>query len=133
MSPRARGSIKSAAPPRKATPAANEQKRKLKGVTKRPKKDKIVGKFSVERFKNSDKDIEYYTAFKSYRNFEAFFRSLEAYIERICITDVTYGVNNLVSSVRLLHNDSASKVLHFLGVYLIFLLLHIVFLISASI
>lgn len=73
------------------------KEKKLKGVSKRPKKDKIAGKFSVERFKNSDKDIEYYTGFNSYRNFEAFFRSLEAYIEKICITDVTYGVNNMVS------------------------------------
>ncbi|ODM95444.1 THAP domain-containing protein 1 [Orchesella cincta] len=74
------------------------KEKKLKGVTKRPKKDKATGKFSVERFKDSDKDIEYYTGFNSYRNFEAFFRSLEAYIERICITDVTYGVNNLPST-----------------------------------
>lgn len=73
------------------------KEKKLKGVSKRPKKDKIAGKFSVERFKNSDKDIEYYTGFNSYRNFEAFFRSLEAYIEKICITDVTYGVNNMVN------------------------------------
>ncbi|CAL8115524.1 unnamed protein product [Orchesella dallaii] len=74
------------------------KEKKLKGVTKRPKKDKATGKFCVERFKHSDKDIEYYTGFNSYRNFEAFFRSLEAYIERICITDVNYGVNNLPSS-----------------------------------
>lgn len=53
------------------------------------------GRFSVERFSNSDKDIEYYTGFTSYRNFEAFFRSLEAYVERLRVTDVMFGVTNL--------------------------------------
>lgn len=84
----------------KATEAKSASEKKLKGVTKRPKVDKIAGRFSVERFKSSDKDIEYYTGFCSYRSFEAFFRSLEAYIEKICITDVNYCVNNLVSNLH---------------------------------
>lgn len=68
---------------------------RLNRVTKKHKKEKICGQFSVERFSNSDKDIEYYTGFNSYRNFEAFFRSLEAYVERLRVTDVMFGVANL--------------------------------------
>lgn len=84
------------------SPANNRTKKKkapdnvrLTGVTKKHKKEKIYGQFSVERFSNSDKDIEYYTGFSSYRNFEAFFRSLEAYVERLRVTDVMFGVANL--------------------------------------
>lgn len=77
---------------------------RLSGVTKKHKKEKIFGQFSVERFMNSDKDIEYYTGFSSYRNFEAFFRSLEAYVERLRVTDVMYGVTNL-DKVSLIYTD----------------------------
>jgi len=68
---------------------------RLTGVLKKHKKEKFSGRFCVERFSNSDKDIEYYTGFSSYKNFEAFFRSLEAYVERLRVTDVMFGVTNL--------------------------------------
>jgi len=72
--------------------SSNSNRLKLAGVRKRKKKEKMFGRFSVERFQHCDKDIEYYTGFTSYKTFESFFRSLEVYVDKLRVTDIMHGV-----------------------------------------
>ncbi|CAG7824333.1 unnamed protein product [Allacma fusca] len=86
---------------RQSTKSVNKKgpvpKKKLVGITKKPKNsDKYFGKFSVERFSDSNKDIEYYTGFPTFSHFEAFFNSLESHVEKLKVTDIMHGVADLI-------------------------------------
>ena len=80
-----------------------------RGGKKNAKKEKGVGSFSVERFGDSDKDIEYYTGFQTFTKFEAFYRSINIYVENLKTTDMMYGVANLTQTPSQPESGLSSK------------------------